>query len=519
MSKYFGNHLGIVVNTLDPEKRGRVQVFVPNITPTLYKDWNETAKNKSFKTFDSNSFSEKIKERLQTHLPWAEAAVPFWGGSTGAPINQSYGTPTPMPTDQNFDYQGTSNPIPGVLAQTGNTGRVFGAGGGYHLDVRWGGDKYGDQITTADIDKYILVDGKSPSSYEITSNYGDQESFRSKPHKGIDFATPGGSNIQLINGATYGSSGWDDGGGGYVVSINLPDGRSMSLLHLQEGSINPNYGKDASSVPTEAYTDNRNAEIDLLASPLGEPTGETISVGEGYVGSDLMALNSNILKYLASIANFESSFNVNEAYSERYNQESNNSNVREYGKTLGSDYGFYQVNGLNVQEANSWGISNLNTGTFAQQTVAVAAYLQKKFPSVYAAAESGDFATANSIAINSKGDTIKEFWFGLQKDPNGNYANSVDVGKFIETINTVDSNPNLTSAQSAALASQVTNGQNVVRTRVPDAYGSLAGPRTGGTMGFNSVPHVGSKVWVFFMGGDVQKPVYFATIYEPNNIA
>ena len=53
MNKCFGNYLGLVVNTTDPEKRGRVQVFVPNITPTLYKDWNETAKNKSFKTFES----------------------------------------------------------------------------------------------------------------------------------------------------------------------------------------------------------------------------------------------------------------------------------------------------------------------------------------------------------------------------------------------------------------------------------------------------------------------------------
>jgi uncharacterized protein involved in type VI secretion and phage assembly len=38
-------------------------------------------------------------------------------------------------------------------------------------------------------------------------------------------------------------------------------------------------------------------------------------------------------------------------------------------------------------------------------------------------------------------------------------------------------------------------------------------------MGFNSIPYVGSKVWVFFVNGDVQKPAYFGSIYEPNNIA
>ncbi len=61
-------------------------------------------------------------------------------------------------------------------------------------------------------------------------------------------------------------------------------------------------------------------------------------------------------------------------------------------------------------------------------------------------------------------------------------------------------------------------GQNVLRTRVPDAYGSIDGSRTGAAMGFTSIPYMGSKVWVFFIGGDVQRPVYFASVYEPNNI-
>lgn len=508
MNKHFGNYLGIVVNTIDPEKRGRVQVFVPNITPTLYKDWNETAKNKSFKTFDSKNFSEKVKERLQTHLPWAEAAVPFWGGSTGAPINQSYGTPTPMPTDQNFDYQGTSNPIPGVLAQTGNTGRVFGSAGGYHLDVRWGGDKYGDQITTADIDKYILVDGKSPSSYEITSEYGDQESFRSSPHKGIDFATPGGSNIQLINGATYGSSGWDDGGGGYVVSINLPDGTSMSLLHLQEGSINPDYGKEAADVPTEAYADTREFEKDALASPLGDVNGDTGTIGST---SDILSEIRSI--YGQDLANQET---LNTIYGLIKSEVGTQSDATQlaFVETL-FNRSYVQGDSLTdtVSNQNYFGV--YGNGSYAQARQNLTQSDISKYNSLIQEALNGSNVSNGSAHAGQYGDP------GI--DPDGIYEAidstkvEIDGEVFYNKTSQLDKLGVL--ADVSGDASLITNGQNVVRTRTPDSYGSLTGPRTGGTMGFNSVPHVGSKVWLFFMGGDVQKPVYFATIYEPNNIA
>ena len=42
MKKRFdGQYLGIVVQNNDPEKRGRLKVFVPHVTPTVYNKWNE----------------------------------------------------------------------------------------------------------------------------------------------------------------------------------------------------------------------------------------------------------------------------------------------------------------------------------------------------------------------------------------------------------------------------------------------------------------------------------------------
>jgi phage gp45-like len=40
----------------------------------------------------------------------------------------------------------------------------------------------------------------------------------------------------------------------------------------------------------------------------------------------------------------------------------------------------------------------------------------------------------------------------------------------------------------------------------------------GSAVGTFSTPVPGSKVFVFFMGGDVQKPVYFAQAINPSDI-
>lgn len=89
-------YIGLVINNKDPIKKGRVQVFIPHITNTLYTGWNEANKNIKFRTFDSDVFTLEITQRLIDTLPWAEVAAPFFGGGTGAPI--SNGQPKPIPT-------------------------------------------------------------------------------------------------------------------------------------------------------------------------------------------------------------------------------------------------------------------------------------------------------------------------------------------------------------------------------------------------------------------------------------
>ena len=116
----------------------------------------------------------------------------------------------------------------GIIARTGNTGQSTGA----HLDARWAD---GRPITAADADRYLMVNGRSPSSFGVTSGYGPRRLFGRSFHRGIDFGTPSGSGISLRGGASLLRDLGFTGAGGYAVEIMTPEG-PMRLLHLQAGS-------------------------------------------------------------------------------------------------------------------------------------------------------------------------------------------------------------------------------------------------------------------------------------------
>ena len=127
------------------------------------------------------------------------------------------------------DRTGTERSITGgIIARTGSTGDSTGP----HLDVRWADRR---RITAVDADRYIRVNGRRPSSFGVTSGYGPRSLFGRSFHAGIDFGTPTGSGITLINGATYTRNLGYTGAGGYAVEISTPEG-PMRLLHLQSGS-------------------------------------------------------------------------------------------------------------------------------------------------------------------------------------------------------------------------------------------------------------------------------------------
>ncbi len=87
--KYLGNYLGIVVMNTDPEKRGRIKIWVPHVGATVYENWNEDKLDKNF-IFPDKTMSpdlSKILPELKRILPWAECAMPLFGGNAPGRYN------------------------------------------------------------------------------------------------------------------------------------------------------------------------------------------------------------------------------------------------------------------------------------------------------------------------------------------------------------------------------------------------------------------------------------------------
>jgi len=126
MKKIYGNHLGLVISggDEDPEGRGRCQIFIPHISNTLYKSWNQELNDIEFMTLAQLSGMGDVIKRLKQTLPWAECAAPIFGGSTNIAHNPHKGTNAPT-------YPGTVEPP---------VGANFEGGDADYIDMDHGGD-------------------------------------------------------------------------------------------------------------------------------------------------------------------------------------------------------------------------------------------------------------------------------------------------------------------------------------------------------------------------------------------
>lgn len=106
MKQYSGNYLGLCINNDDPEKRGRVQVFIPHIMPALFEDWNDVEADIQMLCVGDNlpsSLTSGMRDKLMAILPWAESALPIIGPcAPGNLVPQTGGnfynqSPTPNP--------------------------------------------------------------------------------------------------------------------------------------------------------------------------------------------------------------------------------------------------------------------------------------------------------------------------------------------------------------------------------------------------------------------------------------
>lgn len=90
-----GIHVGIVIQNNDPEKRARVKVFIPHLSPALNTLFNENDKFFTVPGISENTDEiSKTYEELKKYLPWAEYAGPIFGGSSTGRYNATLGVST-----------------------------------------------------------------------------------------------------------------------------------------------------------------------------------------------------------------------------------------------------------------------------------------------------------------------------------------------------------------------------------------------------------------------------------------
>lgn len=119
----------------------------------------------------------------------------------------------------------------GFIARTGNSGISTGP----HLDARWAD---GRPITPQALDQYLSIGGKAPSAWTLTSGYGPRQApaaGASSFHKGVDLGIPAGTPIYATGKARLKQSMGEQGGAGYMVTVETPEG-DLNLLHLTPGS-------------------------------------------------------------------------------------------------------------------------------------------------------------------------------------------------------------------------------------------------------------------------------------------
>lgn len=97
--KYNSNYIGIVIQNNDPKGKGRIKVYVPHVSPTVYKRWNELSEDKKFKFLGKNIDSDlsRIVHELKEILPWCNCASPLIGENSSGRYNT------------NLDYGSTSD--------------------------------------------------------------------------------------------------------------------------------------------------------------------------------------------------------------------------------------------------------------------------------------------------------------------------------------------------------------------------------------------------------------------------
>lgn len=543
----FGNYLGIVVNKEDPEYRGRVQIWIPHLTNTLHSEWNDELKNKSFKHIhDSGSLTPKLVEELKKVLPWAECAAPIIGGGTSATYNDQTGVTNTNP-HKTLNGSGSSSAISPLENATLN-GLIKKAEERKpsHRQANFS-NKWGGRCLTAstlfasaalendDEPQYLATKGtgafdgnSTPSLILEGSKRGESNSFTAsgyyenvKPFNQSGYKAQLGD--QFLGGMTGGSAGHiitciDDGsisGKEVWASDNISGVESPSqminqgrysefgLIRLNQTGLDRWKGRfgQASTGPYNPDTDEPVTKTAMDAAeipgtsvnPAANATSADRTVKDGPANLQNEGIDSNWQKYLESIAYAESNFSPSGA-----------------ADASDGNTGFFKFNQNDADTAAKNGLPDPRQGTLLDQSKATKLWIEKFRPEAAAAISSGNFSAANS--------NLNNFFGSLPGNTNPNNQQSAERKAELLKIQEGTSKYNGQLASNANLKS--TDPDTWMVNPIPNHNPHVNSPMLAGDQpsGMLSIPNPGAKVFVFFLGGDIQKPVYFANSLEPETI-
>ena len=562
------------ISNNDPEMRGRVQIFIPHIMPTVYEYADEST-DIEFSAVGDNiagGLRTEIVEKLKAVLPWAESASPIVCSSTpGALIpgtNQVVATPTAYPVSSN-----STGPVTlSIPNPSGANVSELAPGFARRLESFY-------QEAKSLNPPYRMNLGGPRSAFR---SYADQKALFDKSGGSGAAASPGNSAHEYGIAVDLKIT----GPGVSIMEISVDASRSgrnhdtavfRALLgkHGLHQPLHPEYNKNPRSMehwhiePIEtskvggprgsaafaAVRDRLGTQVPLVSStestaPAQPPIPaalasqtETSGLSSGS-GPLPFTTSPGIKALLAAIALGESSFSSKEASKNDYNLVENNANVR---KSFENARGYRPANqdiAVAQQYYGDYGFFQNNDQT---EGATVEAYLQNalNYPaavaSYYRRAITNDAGKGNF----SLADQSQAMVFYLQKtyptavqalgmlDPSDpqfeskvkEIAAAHNIGKkwfgLDEGLRDRAANPNSDAYKkiNGAIPVDATNpsagGGRIASTTNTNPYGPVnyidTNDRPRGTF---AIPAPGAMLWVFFREGNPQFPVFFATSFS-----
>lgn len=288
---------GIVIQNNDPSKMGRVKVFVPGISNTIYENFNDTITDKEFSGIDGDLLA--ILGQLKEDLPWAYRATTIFGGDNGELSHNRGKRSLERPSDDKVksppsDSFGKSVYTPADYSDTcGGLYSIPSVGSHVYVFFKLGNTSYPVYFASSHgIDDYSKIfKDNYPSDYEneekATESYTNKHVLNTSKHslefidsdgiEAVNLSHFSGSNIQFLN--EYVSK--------YCVKddLTLIEGDKYETvkknIKLDVGeTINITVGSGVTITVNGDGTINVNADTGLnITTPTTKITGELIVTG------------------------------------------------------------------------------------------------------------------------------------------------------------------------------------------------------------------------------------------------